>query len=152
MCLAQNCFLLFFFKTIKKHTKINYIDSLFEKTLSMVDTITIFHNPRCSKSRQTLAILEENGVSPKIVRYLDTPPSINELESILSALAMYPIEITRKGEKVFKELDIKNAALSDKQLTKLLCEYPILIERPIVVRQDRAVIGRPPEKVLELLD
>ena len=113
--------------------------------------VTIYHNPRCSKSRQTLALLEENGVSPEIVLYLDSPPNDVGLSVLLSKLGMSPRELMRKGEDVYKEKRLSDEALSDAQLIAAMIAHPILIERPIVVAGDRAMIGRPPEGVLELL-
>ena len=113
-------------------------------------SITIFHNPRCGKSRSTLALLENKGVQPHIIEYLKTPPTKEELRSILKKLGMKPAQIVRKSEEVFKER-FAGKTLSDEQLLDALAKNPILIERPIVVKGDRAVIGRPPENVLELL-
>jgi arsenate reductase len=113
-------------------------------------TITIYHNPRCGKSRGALALLEEKGVHPHIIEYLKTPPTKEELRSIVKKLGMKPGQIVRKGEEVFKE-KFAGKTLSDEQLLEALVKNPILIERPIVVVGDRAVIGRPPENVLELL-
>ena len=114
--------------------------------------ITIFHNPRCSKSRQSLALLEEHGESPEIVLYLEQPPTATGLSALLSKLGMAPRELMRKGEDVYKEKGLADASLSDEQLIAAMVAHPILIERPIIERGDRAVLGRPPENVLELLD
>ncbi len=114
--------------------------------------ITIYHNPRCSKSRQSLALLEEKGAQPDVVLYLETPPSSAELTDILAKLGMAPRELMRKGESVFKEQNLGDAGLSDSDLVEAMVANPILIERPIVVKGDRALIGRPPENVLELID
>jgi arsenate reductase (glutaredoxin) len=114
-------------------------------------TVTIYHNPRCSKSRQTLALLEEKGVKPKIVDYLKEPPSAAELKRILKKLSLKPRDIVRKGEAVYAELGLKDKALKDDELIALMLENPILIERPIVVAGERAAIGRPPESVLKIL-
>ena len=116
-----------------------------------MSSFTIFHNPRCSKSRQTLALLEEHGIEPEIRLYLDNPPSTKELKAILKMLGITARELLRKGEAIYKELDLKNPDLSEAELVKYLCEYPKLIERPIVITNDKAVLGRPPENVLELL-
>ncbi|HYN26857.1 MAG TPA: arsenate reductase (glutaredoxin) [Burkholderiales bacterium] len=113
-------------------------------------SITIYHNPRCGKSRSTLALLAKKGVQPHIIEYLKAPPTKEELRSILKKLGMKPAQIVRKGEEVFKER-FAGKTLSDEQLLDALAKNPILIERPIVVKGDRAVIGRPPETVLELL-
>ena len=114
-------------------------------------SITIYHNPRCSKSRQTLALLEEKGVEPKIVEYLKTPPSAAELKRVVKKLGLKPHDIVRKGEAVYAELGLKDKDTSDDALIKLMVENPILIERPIVVTGDKAAIGRPPEQVLKIL-
>lgn len=109
--------------------------------------ITIYHNPRCSKSRATLALLEASGKQFNIIRYLDDPPSTKELESICKKLAIAPKELARTGEAVYKTL----GEVNDSKWCQILHENPILIERPIVVAGDRAVIGRPPENVIDLL-
>ena len=111
---------------------------------------TIYHNPRCSKSRQTLALLGEHGVEPKIVEYLQNPPDPETLETVLEKLDMEPQEAMRTKEKEYRTLGL--AGVTDSQsLIRAMTENPILIERPIVVSGNRARIGRPPEKVLELL-
>lgn len=112
--------------------------------------VTIYHNPRCSKSRATLALIEERGVQPTVIEYLQTPPSAAELKSILDRLGMKPAELLRKGEEAYKA-HVAGRNLADAQLIALMVEHPVLIERPIVVRGDRAVLGRPPENVLQLL-
>ena len=112
-------------------------------------TLTIYHNPRCSKSRATLALLEENGHEPKIVKYLDNPPSAAALKKIIKALGVAPADLLRKGEEPYKTLGLKDAP--DADIVKAMAERPILIERPIVVSGDKARIGRPPESVLEIL-
>ena len=113
--------------------------------------VIIYHNPRCSKSRASLALLREKGIEPRIVEYLKTPPSREELEAILARLGMQPRDLMRKKEKIYKELGLDNPDLSRDQLIDAMLENPILIERPIVVFGDKAAIGRPPEKVLEIL-
>ena len=110
--------------------------------------ITIYHNPRCSKSRQTLALLEEKGIEPDIVLYLDSPPSEAGLRDLLRKLGMTPRELMRKGEEVYKEKALADPDLSEEQLVAAMVANPKLIERPIVVRGDAAVLGRPPENVL----
>jgi len=118
-------------------------------------TIRIYHNPRCTKSRKTLALLEENGISPQIVLYLETPPSPKELGAILAALGAGARDIIRKGEAPYKDLNLADPAKTDAQLITAMVAHPILIERPIVVNSTaatpRAKIGRPPEAVLEIL-
>ena len=112
--------------------------------------VTIYHNPRCSKSREALTLLQQHGVEPKIIEYLKTPPSVTELRGLLRALGMKPADLVRTGEEVFKT-EFKQRILSDAEWIGALVEHPILIERPIVVVGGKAVVGRPPEKVLELL-
>ncbi|MDX5365932.1 MAG: arsenate reductase (glutaredoxin) [Alphaproteobacteria bacterium] len=112
---------------------------------------TIYHNPRCSKSRQTLSLLEERGLDPLIVDYLKAPPSAVELQAILKKLKMKPRDLMRKGEATYKELRLDNEKLTDEKLIRAMVENPILIERPIVVMGAKARIGRPPESVLEIL-
>jgi len=114
-------------------------------------TITIYHNPHCSKSRQTLALLEDRQISPQVVDYLKTPPSADELRHILILLKLRPRELMRRKESVYQELGLDDPALSDDQLIAAMVANPILIERPIVVKGQRAAIGRPPEQVLEIL-
>ena len=110
---------------------------------------TIWHNPRCSKSRQTLALLEDNGIQAKVRVYLKEPPTETELRDVLAKLGMSADQIVRKGEKTFKELSLANA--DDTALIAAMVAHPILIERPIVIQGDKAVIGRPPENVLSLV-
>ncbi|MFZ6050710.1 arsenate reductase (glutaredoxin) [Halocola ammonii] len=111
---------------------------------------TIFHNPRCKKSRDTLAILKDENVDPEIVEYLKTPPSEKELETILAKLNLGPQDIIRKGETIFKE-KFKGKNFTNGEWITILVENPKLIERPIVVKGNKAVIGRPPENVKELI-
>ena len=112
---------------------------------------TIYHNPRCSKSRQTLALLEERGIAPRVVDYLKTPPSAAELKTILKQLGLRPRDLMRKGEPLYAELGLKDRDLDDDALIALMVSNPILIERPIVVSRGKAALGRPPESVLEIL-
>lgn len=111
--------------------------------------VTIFHNPKCSKSRQTLALLRDRGVEPHVVEYLKTPPDEDTLRDLLSKLGLSPRQLVRDKESVFTELHL--ADTDDATLVRAMAEHPILIERPIVVAGDRARLGRPPENVLELL-
>ena len=113
-------------------------------------TITIYHNPRCSKSRAACALIAESGVEAEVIDYLTTTPSRDELRVLLAQLGMRASEIVRRGEAVFKE-NYQGRELSEEQWLDALIAHPILIERPIVVCGEKAVIGRPPEKVLELL-
>lgn len=115
-------------------------------------TVTIYHNPRCSKSRETLALLEQHGVEPQVVLYLDTPPSVAELKKLLQQLGFTSArELMRKKEDLYKELKLADEALSEEQLLQAMVANPKLMERPIVVKGDKARIGRPPEQVLEVL-
>ena len=116
----------------------------------MSDT-TIWHNPRCSKSRQTLALLEERGITPTVVRYLDTPPDADTIAHVLDRLGMEPRELMRKKESAYRELGLGDEGKSREELIAAMVEQPRLIERPVVLRGDSAALGRPPEKVLEIL-
>lgn len=111
----------------------------------------IYHNPRCQKSRETLALLEAADIEPEVILYLDTPLSVDVLKKLAKKLAMRPIEFTRVKEPEFKALEVKVSDLSDEDVFKLLAAHPKLIERPIVVKGDRALLGRPPERVKNLL-
>ena len=113
-------------------------------------SVTIYHNPRCSKSRKTLALLQENGVEPVVVEYLKNTPDKKALKSIIQKLGVRPGQIVRKGEDTFKQR-YAGQTLDDEQWLEALAKFPILIERPIVVKGDRAVLGRPPENVLDLI-
>ena len=110
----------------------------------------IYHNPRCRKSRETLELITKQGVSVEIIEYLKETPSANDLSVILSKLGMKPEQLLRKGEKLFKE-EFKGKKLTDNQWIKAMVENPVLIERPIVVKGNKAIIGRPPENVNKLL-
>lgn len=114
-------------------------------------SITIYHNPRCSKSRQTLSLLEENGVTPNIVLYLDDTPSADTLAAIIKKLGITPRELLRKKEAAYGELNLKDESLSDDALIEAMVAHPKLIERPIVVKGKKAVLGRPPENALSLI-
>ncbi len=113
-------------------------------------SVEIYHNPRCSKSRQTLQILQEHGVDAEIREYLKTPPDRDTLESVLKMLKMEPRDLMRKGEKEYKEAGLDNQELSREQLIQAMLDHPKLIERPIVIHNGRAALGRPPESVLDL--
>lgn len=113
--------------------------------------VTVYHNPRCGKSRATLALLEERGVEPKIIEYLKTPPSAAELRAIVAKLGIDPEQLVRKGEEVYRTR-YAGKKLNAEQWIEAMVNDPILIERPIVVRGERAVLGRPPENVDKLLD
>jgi arsenate reductase (glutaredoxin) len=114
------------------------------------EPVTIYHNPRCSKSRAAIAILAQHGIEPIVVEYLKNPPTSQELSAILGKLGIKPEQIVRRGEDLYKE-KFAGKVMSDEDWLDALVRHPILIERPIAIRGDRAVIGRPPEKVRELL-
>ena len=113
--------------------------------------VTIYHNPRCSKSRQTLELIRQHDIEPEIIEYLNDPPDMDTLRSILRKLGIGPRDLLRSGEKIYKELGLADPSLSEEELLDALCEHPVLIERPIVIRGKKAVLGRPPENVLEIL-
>ncbi len=113
--------------------------------------LTLYHNPRCSKSRGALELLEARGLAPTIVRYLETPPDAATLKALLGKLGIGARQLLRSGEDEYTSLGLANPALTDAQLIAAMVEHPKLIERPILVAGDKAVIGRPPEKVLEIL-
>ena len=112
---------------------------------------TIYHNPRCSKSRASLEMLEEKGVNPTIIKYLDTPPNKQELAEILGKLGLQAEQIVRKGEALFSELGLNDKTLSNEEWIEILAQNPKLIERPIVVNGNKAAIGRPIERVIDIL-
>ncbi len=118
-------------------------------------TYTVYHNPRCSKSRQTLALLEQHGITPRIVLYLKTPPSITALASCLAALGLTPRALLRTQEEAYTTLNLASIQHTDAQLLQAMSDHPKLIERPIVMKETgdicQAVLGRPPENVLQLL-
>lgn len=114
-------------------------------------SVTIYHNPRCSKSRQTLALLQEKGEDPVVVEYLNTPPDAATLRDILARLGLSPRDLMRKKEAPYKELNLADDSLDDEALIAAMVANPILIERPIVVAGDKAAVGRPPESVLDIL-
>jgi len=113
--------------------------------------VTIYHNPRCTKSRQTLELLQSRGIEPEIIEYLKTPPGKGKLKEILKMLDIEPRALMRKNEDEYKKAKLDNPKLSKDDLIAAMVEHPILIERPIVVTRGKAAIGRPPEKVLEIL-
>lgn len=113
-------------------------------------TTTIWHNPRCSKSRQTLALLEEHGVTPTVRLYLEDAPSASEVSDVVTKLGISPWDLLRRGEKVFKELGL-NQQEGNEAIIEAMAQHPILIERPIVIHAGAAVLGRPPENVLGLI-
>ncbi|MBI4383403.1 MAG: arsenate reductase (glutaredoxin) [Nitrospinae bacterium] len=113
--------------------------------------VVIYHNPNCSKSRQTLELLEKQGVNPTIVEYLKTPPTAEKLREILAQLGFSPRDLLRKKEDEYAELDLDNPSLSDDDLIDCMIKHPILIERPIVLANGKAALGRPPEQALKIL-
>jgi arsenate reductase len=116
-----------------------------------MNDLTIYHNPRCGKSRATLTLLQEHGLTPRIVEYLQSPPSAAELKAIIAMLGIRPEQLVRKGEEIYRNR-YAGKTLSDDQWIAAMVRDPILIERPVVVHGNRAVIGRPPEAVLDLLE
>lgn len=114
-------------------------------------SVTIYHNPRCTKSRQTLALLQGRGIKPQIIEYLQTPPTVKELEALLVMLGLKPRDLMRKDEAVYKDQMLDNERLTHGQLVHAMVRTPALIERPIVVNNGKAAIGRPPENVLAIL-
>ncbi|HZX17509.1 MAG TPA: arsenate reductase (glutaredoxin) [Pseudomonas sp.] len=113
--------------------------------------MTLYHNPRCSKSRSALQLLEDRGLSPTIVRYLDTPLNTAQLQTLLDKLGISPRQLLRTGEDEYKTLGLSDPQLTDAQLIDAMVSQPKLIERPILVVGDKAVVGRPPETILEIL-
>jgi len=117
-----------------------------------MNTSIIYHNPRCSKCRAALALLQERGIAPRLIEYLEAPPSIAELADLVRTLGYSDArQLMRKGEADYRDLGLDAPGLSQEFLLATLAEHPQLLERPIFVHQGRAVIGRPPEKVLEIL-
>ncbi len=114
-------------------------------------TVTIYHNPRCSKSRQTLQLLHDRAIEPEIVEYLGRPPSTAQLKEILDLLGLAPRELMRRKEAPYTELGLADEGLSEDALIEAMVQNPILIERPIVLANGKAALGRPPEAVLEIL-
>lgn len=115
-------------------------------------TVRIYHNSRCSKSRGTLELLQARGIEPEVVNYLDTPPSVDELRNLLHLLDMTPRQLLRTGEAEYKELGLGDPAVGDETILQAMVTHPKLIERPIVVANGRAAIGRPPEAALAILE
>ena len=114
-------------------------------------SITIYHNPKCSKSRQTLKLLEEQAKGIDVIEYLKNPPTVKKLKEILSLLKFSPRDLMRKKEAEYKDLGLYNSDLSDEGLIEFMVKYPILIERPIVLANGKAALGRPPENVLNII-
>ena len=117
----------------------------------MSEKVRIFFNPKCTKCRLTMDILNDKGLDTTVVEYLNTPPSPTELAEVLNLLGIEPRDLMRKHEKPYKDNNLDNTDLSREQLIQAMVEHPILIERPIVIKGNKATIGRPPEKVLDIL-
>lgn len=118
----------------------------------MTQRVTIYHNPRCSKSRETLTLLQEQGTEPQIIQYLDTPPDAATLKTLLKDLGFSSArQLMRHKEDIYKELNLADESLTEDQLIDAMVNHPKLIERPIVVKGKKARIGRPPEQILEIL-
>ena len=113
--------------------------------------VIVYHNPQCSKSRQTINLLKQQGVKPTIIEYLKTPPTSKKLKEILALLDFSPRNLMRKKEATYTKKKLGNLALSDDDLIESMTKHPILIERPIVIANNKAVIGRPPEAILKIL-
>ena len=111
----------------------------------------MFHNPRCSKSRQTLSLIQEKNIDINIIEYLKTPPDISQLKQILKQLGCGPRQLMRKSEQIYKDLDLGNENKTAEDLVIAMTQNPILIERPIVLSGEKAAIGRPPESILNIL-
>ena len=118
----------------------------------MSDPFVIYHNARCSKSRAALALIRDRGVEPEIVEYLKTPLDAEEVKDLLRTLGIPARELVRSGESPYRELGLADSATTDDELIAAIAAHPILMQRPVVRRGDRAVVGRPPEQVAELLD
>lgn len=114
-------------------------------------SVTIYHNPRCSKSRETLKLLQDKGITPEVIEYLKTPPSAAELEDILDKLGLEPRQLMRNKEAPYAELNLGDPKLDRAALIQAMVRHPVLIERPIVLANAKAAVGRPPEKVLAIL-
>ncbi len=116
-----------------------------------MNNFTIYHNPRCSKSRQTLELLKENNIEPEIILYLENPPSEEKLTELIDLLGINPRDLLRKGEEEYKAHNLRDESIKGEDIIKIMTENPKLIERPIVISKNKAIIGRPPENVLKLI-
>ena len=114
-------------------------------------SVKLYYNPRCSKSRQTLSLLQKKGIQPEIIEYLKNPPTADEIRKVLNLLNLSPRQLIRKGELIYKELSLEDPTLTDDELIGAIIENPILIERPIVLANKKAALGRRPESVLKIL-
>ena len=117
----------------------------------MADNIKIYHNPNCSKCRQTMELLNNKGIQPDVIEYLSSPPNKTELKNILNMLGLEPRQLMRKGESEYKDNNLNDKNLSTDQLIEAMVKYPKLIERPIVINNGKAAIGRPPTQVLDIV-
>ena len=115
------------------------------------DKAVIYHNPKCSKSRETLQILQDNNIESEIIEYLEHPPTAQELEQIIAMLGVSARDLMRSTEPAYQQADLDDDNLSDDDIIKAICEYPALLQRPIVIVGNKAVIGRPPDRVMELI-
>ena len=115
-------------------------------------SVTIYHNPRCSKSRQTLSLLEDHGIEIDVIEYLQTPPDAATLKSLIKKLGISAKDLLRKGEAEFKQAGLDKKNVTEEEIIAAMVKYPKLIERPIVINKDKAALGRPPENVLSILD
>lgn len=127
------------------------IESTMSENINSSDNPTIFHNPRCSKSRAAMELLNDKGIEANVVKYLETPPSRDEIVTVLNLLNLEPRELMRKGEAEYRENNLADEALTREQLIDALVEFPKLIERPIVIANGKAAIGRPIENIIEIL-
>jgi arsenate reductase (glutaredoxin) len=114
-------------------------------------SVTIYHNPRCTKSRQTLALLEQRGIKPKVIEYLVTPPTEAELKRLLKLLGISPRELLRTKEEEYKQAKLGKPDVTDAEIIRAMIKYPRLMERPIVVAGNKAALGRPPENALKII-
>lgn len=117
-----------------------------------MENVVLYHNPHCSKSRATLALLEENDISPEIIFYLETPPDVNQLKELLKKLNLSVRDLLRRSEPEYEELGLDNESLAGEIVLDILSNHPALLQRPIVICGDKAIIGRPPENVLSLIE
>jgi arsenate reductase len=115
------------------------------------DKVVIYHNPKCSKSRETLQILQDNNIEPEIIDYLENPPTAQVLKNIIAILGVSARDLMRSTEPAHKEANLEDDSLSDDDIIAAICKYPALLQRPIVVSGNKAIIGRPPVRVLEII-
>ena len=127
-------------------------DKTHKQQSAMPEKVILYHNPQCSQSRAVLALLEQNEITPEIIYYLDQPPGIDELRDLLDKLQLEVREILRRSEPEFEQLGLDDSSLADEIILDILSHHPRLLQRPIVVKGETAIVGRPPEKVLKLLD